>query len=329
MAETGCDSSSFTSRCRGWKDHNQTGFLTDLSPRQFQAGSVRIQLSHPTGTRRGTEKGAWLYPWLIKRSGKDSQMPQLITSTSTALQNISYTIKTCQWVGLNPPPFPRQLSSNRNSVMRKKKSPAVRWLTPQLSIYLTCSFSSGDTRHWHAHCAHGEADAQCTGERRSPILLTSGSFCFELLWMLCTPRARAGGETIPCLLKPCSPHDETEGHCLVTHPGTLGSDLSRSMVTSALIKRNWIAGALPLWSLWWWTIREKLEPLWCQKMSLHSHYIACKQLQDFNFMDTVSCWQWDIQGQLVLPAVQVVRYLTCHRSCPELFESTKQRLLSK
>lgn len=104
MAEAGCDSLSFTSRWRGWKDRSQTGFLTDSSPRQFQADSVRIQLSHPRDMCTETEKGAWCYyPWLIMRSGEDTQRPHLITSTSTAWQNILYTIKACPWVGLNPP----------------------------------------------------------------------------------------------------------------------------------------------------------------------------------------------------------------------------------
>lgn len=64
MAEAGCDNLSFTSRWRGWKDHNQIGFLTDSSPSQSQTDSVRIQLSHPRDTWRGTEEGSWRHPWL-------------------------------------------------------------------------------------------------------------------------------------------------------------------------------------------------------------------------------------------------------------------------
>lgn len=122
------------------------------------------------------------------------------------------------------------------------------------------SFCSRDPRDWHAHCAHSKVGAQCTGERASPILLASGSLCLILFWMLCTPRVRAGrGTQSTYLVKPCLLHDEAKGHCLVTYPGTLGSNLSRATVTSVLIKRNWIAGALPLRSLWWWTIKEKVE----------------------------------------------------------------------
>lgn len=61
------------------------------------------------------------------------------------------------------------------------------------------------------------------------------------------------------LAKPCSPHNDTKGHCLVRHPRTPGSILSRATATSVLVKRNWIAGTLPLGSLWWWAIKEKLE----------------------------------------------------------------------
>lgn len=53
---------------------------------------------------------------------------------------------------------------------------------------------------------------------------------------------------------PCLGHDEIKRHLLVTYPGTLGSNLSRTTGTSFL-ERNRTAGALPLGSLWQWMIK--------------------------------------------------------------------------
>lgn len=125
----------------------------------------------------------------------------------------------------------------------------------------------------------------------------------------------------------CLGHGEVKWHFLVTYPGTLGSNLSRTNGTS-FFKRNWTAGAL---SLMVNDSRESLgvpRGLWCQKIRLHTNHIAGKSLQDFHFMNTLNYWQWNIQGQLVLLTAQVEKYLTCHCLCPELFEGIKGRLVS-
>jgi len=126
-------------------------------------------------------------------------------------------------VGLNPPSFRRRLSSNPNSVTSEEEPSGLLAYSSVVNLVvayqftISSSFCPADPRDWHTHCAHGEVGAQCTGEMPSLILLASGSFCFQLLQMLCTPRAWAGrGTQSTYLVKSCSLQEAATGHSLVT-----------------------------------------------------------------------------------------------------------------
>lgn len=191
MAEAGCDSLSFASRWRGWKDHSQTGFLTDWSPRQFQADSVKIQLSHPRDKCRGTEKGSWLrgvVKIFIEAIPADNHH---CNPTKPLICGQSMSVS-----GVKSSPFPR-LSSNPNSATSEKEPSGLLAHSLVVNLFIAYqitmpgSFCSKDSMDWHVCCAWCKVGAQCTGRDSAAFCLLLGSFCLELLWILCTPRVRA------------------------------------------------------------------------------------------------------------------------------------------